>query len=88
MVGDHFGKKWEDQYPTVLPNTTITYVSGITREEFEALKKEVQDVKELLKKAKAYDEETGQKDCEMEEKIALLKRFAEFVGVDLTDALP
>lgn len=59
--------------------------SKISREEFEQLKREVQEMKELLKRAKKYDEDTGQPDCQMDQKVALLRKIAEAVGVNLND---
>jgi hypothetical protein len=59
-----------------------------SREEFDALRREMEALKELLKAAKKYDEQTGQPDCEQEDKIALLKRLAELVGVDLSEVFP
>ena len=83
FVGQHY----DDQYrPIVQPFTSIqTWVTSITREEFEALKAEVAEMKELLLAAKRIDEITGQPDCEMEEKVDLLRRVAEAVGVDLDE---
>jgi len=57
----------------------------ISKEDFDQLKKEVEALKDALKYAKIYDEATGAKDCEMEEKIAFLKKIAEMVGVDLSE---
>ena len=57
----------------------------INHEELIALRKEVQEMKELLIKAKLYDEATNQPHCEQEEKVALLKKIAELVGVDLSE---
>ena len=57
----------------------------MSKEEFAALKKEVELIKDLLKRAKKYDEDNGEPDCEMDEKIALLKAVAEVVGVDLDE---
>ena len=57
----------------------------VTISEFEALKSEVQELKNLLLAGKSYDEKTNQPNCEMEDKIAFLKKVAEFVGVDLED---
>lgn len=57
----------------------------ISREEFDALRCEVEELKALLLAAKAFDEATGQPDCEMDEKVELIKRVAEAVGVDLED---
>ena len=57
---------------------------GPTRAEFDALKAELESLKKLLAAAKKYDEETGQPECETEEKVALLKKLAQLVGVDLS----
>lgn len=59
----------------------------ITRQEFDDLKRDVLEMKELLKRAKEYDERTGQTDCEQDEKLAVLRKVAELVGVDLKDVL-
>jgi hypothetical protein len=86
-----------DQWTSPIPNKrwpgqiggTFFYqgsqLNGPTREEFEALKKEVEELKKVLQAAKKYDEVTNQKDCEIEEKIQLVKRVAEFFGIDLSD---
>lgn len=57
----------------------------VSRADFDALKREVEEMKKLLLRAKKYDEETGQPDCEMEDKVALLKKVAQLVGVDLSE---
>lgn len=79
-----------NRLPQIAPNYPQWFGTGAmpTREEFERLKAEVAELKELLKAAKRYDERTGQPDCEMEDKIALLKRLAELVGVDLSEVFP
>ena len=61
--------------------------AGPTREEFERLRNDVEALKELLKAAKKYDAAVGHAECENDEKVALLKRIAELVGVDLGEAL-
>ena len=70
---DDFIKKLNPQSP--LP----------TREEFETLKKEVEDLKKLLKRAKEYDEKNNEPDCEIEEKMKFLREVAKLVGVDLDE---
>lgn len=75
----------DSQEPITDPLPSIS--ENVTREEFEQLKKEVQEMKELLRKAKQYDERTNQPHCEKEEKIQLLRKIAELVGVDLNDVL-
>lgn len=71
-----------------MPDLSKLFVQPVTREEFEALKKELAAVKELLLAAKKYDEATGQKDCEDPEKVAIFKRLAEITGVSMADVFP
>lgn len=86
MVGDHYTDKWRNRgWFTGEPQFPLPIPDGPSRKEFDALKKEVEDMRDLLKRAKEYDERTGQPNCEIDEKVALLKRVAELVGVDLSD---
>jgi hypothetical protein len=75
MVGDFYADKWRDRpwYVPSFPQATYT-PPQITRDEFDELKREVADMKELLKRAKEYDERTGQPDCEIDEKMMALLR--------------
>lgn len=59
----------------------------IARKEFDELKRDVQELKELLKRAKVYDEKTNQPDCEMQSKIDILRKVAALVGVNLDDVI-
>lgn len=92
-VGDYWNKQWPDRHPWVDPYVQPLYPplnipnNGPTREEFEALKKDIEALKELLKAAKKFDEETNQPHCEHEDKVAIIKKMAEIVGVDLKDVL-
>lgn len=70
-----------NQWPFQIP------ASGPTQSEFDALKREVWDMKELLKLASEYDRKTGQPDCETDEKMAVLRGVAKLVGVNLDDVL-
>ena len=81
MVGDVYNQQFKKYEPFLdLPGS-------VTRKEFDELKREVETLKKLLIKAKEYDEKTNQPECEQEEKVALLKKVAEMVGVDLKDVL-
>jgi hypothetical protein len=83
-VGDNWKDTYPNRYPTFYPPVTFPPLqTGPTLAEFEALKKEVQELKIMLEAAKKFDEATGQKDCEMDEKVDLIKKVAEMVGVDL-----
>lgn len=94
MIGDHYADKWRDQYPGIgipwqspplWPLTPPTAI--IIRAEFDALKRDVEEMKALLKRAKEYDERNNEPDCEMEEKMDLLRKVAKLVGVNIDDVL-
>lgn len=94
MIGDHYREKWHREWPVFFPVTTPTMptisfiaVPPVSREEFDALKLQVDEMVSLLKRAKIYDEEHGEPECEIEEKMALLREVARLVGVDLKTAL-
>ena len=87
MIGDHYNDKWREQYPNVIQTTGTEITLPVSRAEFDELKRDVQEMKALLKRAKIYDEEHGEPDCQKDEKIALLRKIAELVGVDLEDVL-
>jgi uncharacterized protein YlxW (UPF0749 family) len=83
MIGDHFTNKWTQ--PTY--TQTISNINFVSQEEFNSLKKEVEEMKELLIKAKIYDEKNNEPNCEMEEKISKLREIAKLVGIDLDEVL-
>jgi len=92
MIGDHYGEKfrnpqqWPGLQPYVQPSP-IVLPSPISREEFENLKREVEEMRVLLRRAKLYDQQNGEPDCGIEDKMALLRRVAKLVGVDLDASL-
>ncbi len=65
------------------PNVTREEHEKLMRQ-FEDLKKEVEEMKALLIRAIEYDKRNNEPNCEMEEKVAVLKRMAELFGVDLS----
>lgn len=75
----------EDWRKTATTDIKIKLQDTVTQDEFEKLKKEVEEMKVLLQKAKDIDKATGQPDCEMESKVALLEAVAKAIGVDLGD---
>lgn len=92
-IGSRWGGTFPGRYPWIQPYvqpspTPIPVtIPGVSQEEFDRLKREVVELKKLLVAAKDFDTATGQPDCEVDEKVALIKRIAEFVGVDLGDVL-
>ena len=103
MVGDHYRDKWiptwqfpDQPFKPFDPEKRrndrediVKILTGqpISREEFDALKREVEELKELLKRAVQYDNDTGQADCETDSKMALLRKIAQAVGIDLDEIL-
>ena len=100
MIGDHYGEKWPQKLPeafpmwptrphkTFIPNGDLRPpfdVTKISREEFDELKKDVLEMKELLKRAFKYDAEHNQPHCEHPEKVAILKEVSTAVGVDISE---
>lgn len=79
------GDGWADKFPDKYPNFPPPYIqpAGVSPSEFYSLRREVQELKKLLEAAKKFDAATGQPDCEMDEKVKLIKAIAKMVGVDL-----
>src|ERR1700744_2219549 len=98
MVGDTFTDEFPKRWPGVVPYVVPTPIpapdapldlggfSGtVTRAEFDALRREVAELKELLKAAKRYDDAAAQPHCEKPEKLKLLFALAKAMGVDMSD---
>lgn len=84
MIADHYRDKFQHDYNWI----TLPQVPEISRAELDQLRRDVEEMKALLKRAKKYDADNGEPDCEMDEKVALIKKVAELVGVDLSDVAP
>ena len=98
MIGDHYGEKWEPYkksggipwpyhppFPTIYP--TEPPPQSLDALELAKLRKEVEEMKELLKRAIDYDKRNNEPHCEQEEKMKFLRRVAESVGISLDDVL-
>lgn len=89
---DNFPKRWPHIVPQVPPWTEDPWktvpVVPVTQEDLQKLKEEIEALKNMLKAAKIYDEKTGQKDCEMENKIEFIRQIADMVGVSMDDVFP
>lgn len=75
MVLDDRFNKW----PIMLDPISIP----VSRVEFDKLRKEVEELKELIKAAQKFDEATGQPNCEDAEKMEKLRKIAEILGVEI-----
>lgn len=91
-IGDYWSRRVPEDYPWVIPRIDPLptgpnpfNMNPVSREEFDKLKRDVEELKKLLIAGKEFDEKTGQPHCEHEDKIALIKKIAELVGVDMKD---
>lgn len=102
-IGDSWTRDFPFRYPNyitppspspIFPNANPGYgilswpTDYVSRADFEQLKNEVAALKELLLAAKKFDEATGQPDCEVDEKVAMIKKIAKMVGIDMKDVFP
>lgn len=95
MVGEHYNDKWKPfkyhHWPAIEPwpdSPKVPYpgarpIIPVDRVEFDDLKKQVEEMIALMKRAKKYDEDNNEPDCEVDEKMDLLRKVAKLVGVDL-----
>lgn len=91
MLYDHFHEKWQDKWvhPIVQPswpsspNPSTPSIMPLTNEELTQLREDIKEFKILLEKAKKYDEEHNQKECELESKKEKLRKLAEELGVEI-----
>lgn len=78
-IGDYWQRS-----PNVQPYVSPAYKPEYaTKVELAVLRQEVLQLRSLLLAAKRFDEATGQPHCETDDKVALIKRLAEMVGVDM-----
>ena len=82
-IHDNWNDRLPDRYPWIQTSPNLQVTIPPSREEFDRLKAEVDELRKLLEVAKAFDVATGQPDCETDEKTVLLRKLAEILGVDL-----
>ena len=81
-TGDYFQYRTVPSWP-VDRNYTIS--PEVTRGEFLELRRQMEELKKLLVASKAYDDAMGEADCETDEKVAIIKKLADQLGVDLSE---
>jgi hypothetical protein len=95
-IGDTYrdsgGWPWQPTIPSPPPECVPTSFKRAWDEhikqaaetaEIDSLKKRVLALEELLRKGKEFDAETGQPDCELDEKKEALKKVAKELGVEI-----
>lgn len=89
MVVDHFTDKWKDNlkpiHPWVKPSIEpedIHWYPPPTPVKFPT-QDEINDFYKLLERAKQYDKDTNQVDCELESKKKALEDLAKLLGIQI-----
>lgn len=80
FVGDFYRDQWKPYYPNGWGTPP-----DVGRAEFDQLKRQVEEMKELLKRAAEYDKAHGQPDCQNDDKMAILRQIAAAVGIKLEE---
>lgn len=73
-------QRWQQVYPWAF-NPPRFASFEVSEADWSSLKKEVEELRTLIVAAKKYDEFTLQPHCEHADKVALMRRLADMVGV-------
>lgn len=97
-IGDGYQGTFSERWPTIPiptvnpvdPMLGISWVSPdlskfVTIDQFNALKKEIEQLKPLILEAQKFDAATGQANCDSPLKFALVKWLAKALDVDLSE---
>lgn len=93
VIGDDWKQRWPTEWPSALPPLEPSSIPNnirqyVTQAEFQELHKLVLQMKRELEEARAQDIANNEPDCEMEDKVELLKAIATAMGVDLKGVFP
>lgn len=87
-VIDHYSDKWRIPPQPFAPLTPWSpeeakkkFEEMIDKADREQLKKEIEEFREILKRAREYDRKMQREGCEMEEKMAKLREAAAELGI-------
>ncbi len=91
MVMDHYTDKWKQYLPEAVPYYPQPGIPqqplGPTPDQIEdfkkSLQKEIEELRQLLERAKEYDRKNNEPDCELDSKKSLLKELAKKLGVEI-----
>ena len=95
MVMDHYRDSWFkfDQPPMTIPYQPMLTANDVLiadlRKRLDAqdelvkkMSEQFEEMKKLLERAKEYDVKNNEPDCEVDEKVQLMMKLAEMLGVD------
>jgi hypothetical protein len=89
MVMDHFHDKWAPRVPTwpTIPSpqpVPLPYVPAPPAVPFPGITpEEIQELRDLLERAREYDRRNSEPDCELDSKKDALKKLAKALGVEI-----
>lgn len=88
MINDHFSDKWNGFKTYTTDSTRIDSVSTpLTDEEIRLLRelvlRDMPEFKALLERARQYDIDNGEPDCELEEKKQRVLELADELGIEI-----
>lgn len=86
MVVDHYQKTWPEipKYPDIPGVTWPDFLDTVDgKQKQKELEKRIEEMEELLRKAKIYDEENNEPDCESETKKKTLQELADLWEVEI-----
>lgn len=87
MVMDHYTDKWNQWNPPIMPYTAEPlryWPIPIPIPEPKITDEEIREFRKLLERARKYDKDNGEPDCEMEEKKEKLRKLAAELGFDIS----
>lgn len=92
MIMDHFSDEWNRRYPRPfepipMPQPNPPWPGPLPYPQPQPrgpTQEEVDEFRRLLERARKYDQEHNQPDCELEEKRRKIKELAEQLGVDVS----
>jgi hypothetical protein len=93
-IGDQWTRKLPDIWPKQWPQPGVypqpweyskQFPPPIPYKQYEALRKELEEMKRQLQEARAQDIANNEPNCEQEDKVALLRKVAKIMNIDLGD---
>ncbi len=82
MIFDHYRERWNPPGYWPVPPQTVP-LPQIIQTEPTISQEEIAEFRRLLERARKYDADHNQPDCEMEEKRAALLAIAKALGVEI-----
>ena len=84
MIFEHYEDKW-DRYSWYPKNPSPPFIPiTIPKDDIEDIKKDLEELKRLIKRGRKYDIANNQPDCESDEKSRIIRHIASACGMEVT----